>query len=267
MSFIQNPKHYWKTSLTSCLRCCQACANYCAKHLQRLFHLLKVLKAESVKAGIEILIYKSYMYIIRQILNNRISHDPWDSTWPIAESQPPLGHGDSGSMGATAGSYAKKFHICPLLLPTLSHLPLGGGGKQGHNYHHRIVFITLKIQKWGGGRREKAHHLHIHTHHTKAPKQTALAIYLNFACHVGSLAFLPSSELALWFRMQTIMPQDQKHLYTVHLNNVHTLPHSSKCKRLTKEPRRNCCESCNIYWTEDICLQITTLPERTFQGS
>lgn len=155
MSFIQNPRHYWKTSLTSCLRCCQACANYCAKHLQWLFHLLKVLKAESVKAGIEILIYKSYMYIIRQILNNRISHDPWDSTWPIAESQPPLGHGDSGSMGATAGSYAKKFHICPLLLPTLSHLPLGGGGSRATITITELYISLSKFKSGVGGEGRK----------------------------------------------------------------------------------------------------------------
>lgn len=190
MSFIQNPKHYWKTSLTSCLRCCQACANYCAKHLQRLFHLLKVLKAESVKAGIEILIYKSYMYIIRQILNNRISHDPWDSTWPIAESQPPLGHGDSGSMGATAGSYAKKFHICPLLLPTLSHLPLGGGEAGPQLPSQNCIYHSQNSKVGWGEKGESPPLTHTHPSH-KSTQANCISHLSEFCMPCGELGFPP----------------------------------------------------------------------------
>ena len=75
-----------------------------------------------------------------------------------------------------------------------------------------------------------------------------------------------SSVLALWFPMLTILLQYRKHLYILHLNNAHTRSHSLKCKWSQKSQGRNRSESCNIYWTEDICLQVTELHQHTFQG-
>ena len=75
-----------------------------------------------------------------------------------------------------------------------------------------------------------------------------------------------SSVLALWFPMLTIMLQYRKHLYIIHLNNAHTRSHSLKCKWSQKSQGRNRSESCNIYLTEDICLQVTELHQHTFQG-
>lgn len=78
---------------------------------------------------------------------------------------------------------------------------------------------------------------------------------------------LLSVELELWFPMLMIMLQYHKHLYIINLNSTHTLSHSLECKQLQKRPRRNCCESHNIYWRADICLQITALHGHTIHGS
>lgn len=61
--------------------------------------------------------------------------------------------------------------------------------------------------------------------------------------------------------------QYRKHLYIIHLNTLYTRSHSLKCKWSQKSQGGNRSESCNIYWTEDICLQITALHEHTFQDS
>lgn len=61
--------------------------------------------------------------------------------------------------------------------------------------------------------------------------------------------------------------------FSYHVMNMHRLPvqtmlillPSSECKRLQKRPRWNRCESCDIYWRGNICLQITML--HTWHGS
>lgn len=154
----------------------------------------------------------------------------------------------------------------PLIYPSTLPPTLGATitGKELHAiYHPQKYFFN---QKRGRERREKPQHTYTQPSH-KSLQANIIKDLFEFCMQCGEPGFLLSSVLALWFPMLTIMLQYRKHLYIIHLNNAHTRSHSLKCKWSQKSQGGNRSESCNIYWTEDICLQITALHEHTFQDS